>query len=149
VIIGIVGKAGSGKDTVAHMIPGAKLLSFADPLKEFCAQVFEWNRNTLWGPSENRNRPDPRYGGLTPRHALQTLGTQWGRACYENVWVDLGIRRAKEWLETQVDIVGGDYAVRSNVPLLRSSQTADSSTRRRLFAPQVVRSGKLLGRARV
>jgi hypothetical protein len=33
---------------------------------------------------------------LTPRHALQTLGTNWGRKLYQNVWVDLGIRRAKE-----------------------------------------------------
>lgn len=98
-IIGLVGKAGSGKDTAAGMIPGAKVFSFADPLKEFCAQVFDWPREVLWGPSELRNRYDPRYPGLTPRHALQTLGTEWGRGCYENIWADLGIRRAKAWLE--------------------------------------------------
>lgn len=93
-IIGIVGKAGAGKDTIAAMIPGARRFSFADPLKEFVAQVFDWDRDTLWGPSENRNKPDPRYNGLTPRHALQTLGTEWGRGCYEDVWAQLGVRRA-------------------------------------------------------
>lgn len=31
---------------------------------------------------------------LTPRFALQQLGTAWGRTCYPNVWVDLAIRNA-------------------------------------------------------
>lgn len=29
---------------------------------------------------------------LTPREALQKLGTEWGRECYPNTWVDLCIR---------------------------------------------------------
>jgi hypothetical protein len=104
-IIGIVGKSGSGKDTVAAMIPGARRFSFADPLKEFCAQVFGWDRETLWGSSELRNRPDPRYlrpdgTPLTPRYALQTLGTDWGRNCCPDVWALAGVRRAQEWLAT-------------------------------------------------
>lgn len=130
-IIGIVGKAGSGKDAVAGMIPGAKRFSFADPLKEFCAEVFDWSREQLWGPSELRNVPDKRYpmagnrpsvpggpngcpncrgtsptcqycsgGGtayLTPRYALQQLGTEWGRHCYPDVWAQLGVRKAQAW----------------------------------------------------
>ena len=35
---------------------------------------------------------------LTPREALQTLGTNWGRACYEDIWAALGLRRARAWL---------------------------------------------------
>lgn len=102
-LIGIVGRAGAGKDTIASFIPNARKFSFADPLKEFCAEVFDWPRETLWGPSELRNRPDPRYTRengtpLTPRYALQTLGTDWGRACDPDVWVRLGIRRAQAWL---------------------------------------------------
>jgi len=31
---------------------------------------------------------------LTPRHALQQLGTEWGRACHEHVWVACLIRLA-------------------------------------------------------
>lgn len=31
---------------------------------------------------------------LTPRHALQQLGTEWGRNCYPNVWVDYALRVA-------------------------------------------------------
>jgi len=32
---------------------------------------------------------------LTPRYALQMLGTEWGRDCYLNTWVDLTIRQAR------------------------------------------------------
>lgn len=29
---------------------------------------------------------------LTPRHALQQLGTEWGRNCYDDVWVEYAVR---------------------------------------------------------
>jgi hypothetical protein len=35
---------------------------------------------------------------LTPRHALQQLGTEWGRGCYDNVWVDYALRVAADLL---------------------------------------------------
>lgn len=33
---------------------------------------------------------------LTPRYALQQLGTEWGRDCYDNIWVDYAMRTAKK-----------------------------------------------------
>lgn len=95
-LIGIAGPAGSGKDTVAAMIaevvPGAQLIAQADPLKRFCQEVFGWDRDRLWGPSERRAEADP--DGLTPRRALQLLGTEWGRTMREDVWIDYAIRSA-------------------------------------------------------
>jgi len=35
---------------------------------------------------------------LSPRLALQVLGTEWGRFCYYNVWIDYAIRIANELL---------------------------------------------------
>lgn len=35
---------------------------------------------------------------LTPRFALQFLGTEWGRNCYPQVWVDYTLRIAKKLL---------------------------------------------------
>jgi hypothetical protein len=35
---------------------------------------------------------------LTPRRALQQLGTQWGRDCYPNVWIDYTLRLADKLL---------------------------------------------------
>lgn len=36
---------------------------------------------------------------LTPRHALQQLGTEWGRGCYPDTWVDLAMRTAHQLSE--------------------------------------------------
>lgn len=101
-IIGLSGFSGSGKDTVADCIckdPLFAKLAFADGIKRILKELFEFSYEQLWGPSAARNKPDERYprgeGYLTPRHALQSLGTEWGRNCYENVWVELAIRMAK------------------------------------------------------
>jgi hypothetical protein len=37
---------------------------------------------------------------LTPRFALQTLGTEWGRACYPKVWLAYGLRIAEKILSS-------------------------------------------------
>ena len=42
---------------------------------------------------------------LTPRFALQKLGTEWGRDCYPNVWVDCAIRTARGLLKANIDQV--------------------------------------------
>jgi len=36
---------------------------------------------------------------LTPRFCLQLLGTEFGRTCYENTWIDLALRNTREVLE--------------------------------------------------
>jgi len=98
-LIGITGPAGSGKSTVADLLKqyhGFVEVAFADVMKRFCKEVFGWSDDTLWGPSEARNTPDPRAPWLTPRRALQTLGTEWGRALYRNVWVDSALRVVKK-----------------------------------------------------
>ena len=38
---------------------------------------------------------------LTPRYALQTLGTEWGQDCFKNTWVDLTIRDAERVLDPE------------------------------------------------
>jgi len=134
-IVGVIGRARSGKNTVAkiaaEVVPNVcgqlvEELAFADPLKKFCQEVYDFSDEQLWGPSEERNKPDVRYprphgfvdptgtgsvvcdkcgkpydvtsrvcSYLTPREALQTLGTEWGRKCWPDTWLALGIRRAR------------------------------------------------------
>jgi hypothetical protein len=100
-LIGITGApvAGSGKDTVADLLVsdwGFVKVSLADPMKRFCKELFNFSDEQMWGASSLRNAPDERYVCtnivgehlLTPRVALQQLGTNWGRSCYQDVWID-------------------------------------------------------------
>ena len=96
-IIGITGPAGSGKDECAKVLVerfSFVRIALADEMKRFLARVYGWGPGRLWGPSEQRNLPDPDLGGLTARKALQHLGTEWGRAMHENTWINLVIRDA-------------------------------------------------------
>jgi hypothetical protein len=127
-IIGISGLAGSGKDTCADFLVrdhNFVKVSFADPMKRICMDVYGFSFDQLWGPSAARNAPDtrlprkhmwqPDYNDgwhtcqccgakckrgesadrdqcyLTPRFALQQLGSEWGRVCREDTWVEYAL----------------------------------------------------------
>ena len=133
-IIGITGRAGSGKSTVARILTeqhGFVEVALADPLKRICRDVFGFTDAQLWGPSSERNKSDERWPRhhahagdtlefcdqtqkwvpceccgwrfgeqirlcyLTPRFALQQLGTEWGRGMHPDVWVRRAIETAK------------------------------------------------------
>lgn len=110
-IIGICGTAGAGKSTVASILVrdhGYTEIAFADVMKRFAREALAFSDDQLWGPSDSRNAPDPRYpradgSRLAPLEFLQKLGTECGRFCYPNIWVDYAIRVAKSLLQP-----GGD-----------------------------------------
>lgn len=139
---------GAGKDAAANRLVEKHnfiRIGLADPLKRFCADVFAFSDEQLWGPSACRNAPDFRYphaaqqwrdayaselvlaeqarsagdlaaaaqreklalgyaveGWLTPRQALQQLGTEWGRRCYNDVWIEYAMRIATRLAEGDV-----------------------------------------------
>lgn len=132
-LIGISGVAGSGKSTAGDFITeafDAIAIGQADPMKVIAAMVFGFTDHQLYGPSEARNAEDLRYPRpdavrfdwckvdhqhgpecgdpiyLTPRHALQALGT-WGRDCYVDVWAKAAVRRAERLLLDGHDVVTG------------------------------------------
>lgn len=94
-LIGVAGKKGHGKDTVARILceQGFTLLRFADPLKAML-RAFYRNHHMLDTEIERRIEGDLKeipcifLRGKTPRHAMQTLGTEWGRGCVAgDLWV--------------------------------------------------------------
>jgi hypothetical protein len=158
-IVGISGKAGAGKDTVAaHLVEhhGFVRMALADEMKRFAKKVFAFTDEQLWGPSESRNGVDARFedeeewekaedrlfehgpewcqfllngkgettfgpadkawtdllvwfdnlrtdhsaewndeNTLSARVVLQTIGTEFGRAQDEDLWVNATISTAK------------------------------------------------------
>lgn len=64
-IVMLCGPAGSGKDTTAKLIqkfvPNTVLIAQAAPLKDLGRDLFTFTEDQLYGPSECRNAPDPRF----------------------------------------------------------------------------------------
>lgn len=62
-IIGVVGKKQSGKDSLANiamkLLPDKKIkkISFAKPLKDFVHDAFRIPKKNLWGSNEDKNYP--------------------------------------------------------------------------------------------
>lgn len=63
-IIGLSGLAGSGKDAAADVLINEfnfARIALADPMKRFLSELFQFTDVQLYGPSEERNKPDKRY----------------------------------------------------------------------------------------
>lgn len=78
-IIGLTGPAGSGKSTVARLLGerhGYWEESFAAPIREFIQEVCGLTPDELAAVKET---PIAALCGKSPRYAMQTLGTEWGR----------------------------------------------------------------------
>lgn len=101
-IIGLIGRKGAGKDTAADMlmVRGYENIKFAGALKDMlrallCYQGVDHNTIERMVEGDLKEEPSKYLSGQTPRWAMQTLGTEWGRNLIANdLWVDATIRRA-------------------------------------------------------
>ena len=104
-IFGITGQKGSGKDTLGSFLVseyGYSLTWFAEPLKEALRHGLRMSQEQLYGHQDVKEAIDPRYG-VSPRHAMQTLGTEWGRKLiHPDVWVNSCMDKA---------LSGGDWVI--------------------------------------
>lgn len=94
-LIGLAGRAGSGKSTVARQLCEAHRFrgyAFAAPIKAMIADAFGLTLSQIEGPEKE----SPVAGlGRSPRYLMQTLGTEWGRdLVHQDVWVFC----AERWL---------------------------------------------------
>lgn len=86
-IIGLSGKARSGKDTVAEMLVtkhGYTRVGMADQMKVVVGLLFGWNKRHLYG---DLKETVDEFWGMSPRQVMQRFGTDAMRANFgENFW---------------------------------------------------------------
>ena len=116
-LIAFTGPAGAGKSTAADALveEGWVRVKFADPLKNMMRAFY-----TSCGLEDSayieariegafKEEPDPFLKGRTPRHAMQTLGTEWGRECvHQNLWVEAWSQKVMNMFDRDLDVVVDD-----------------------------------------
>lgn len=89
-LIGLVGASGAGKSTLSKMLEERNYtrLAMAKPLKDMMS-VLGLSKHDLYGPPAHRSAPSDFLCGKSPRHAMVTLGTEWGRELIgPDLWVN-------------------------------------------------------------
>lgn len=90
-LIAVTGMATSGKGVVSSRLSkhhGFHACRFAEPLKQMLAVGLGLTYEQLDG--REKSTPLPRFGGKTPRHLMQTLGTEWGRRTVgSDLWINI------------------------------------------------------------
>lgn len=89
IIIGLVGAKRSGKTTISeHLVDeyGFQRLRFAEPIKEMLKTMGLTHEQV---DGSMKEEPLAILCGKTPRYAMQTLGTEWGRDLIgQDLWVN-------------------------------------------------------------
>lgn len=117
-IIGLTGLARSGKDTVAlHLNENAGYSSyaFAQPIKQACKVIFNWSKSHVNG--ELKEVVDPLYG-VSPRMAMQSLGTEWGR---ESINSSIWLLRAQSEIQSNSKLVITDIRFNNEAELIKEN----------------------------
>jgi hypothetical protein len=116
IIIGVTGKAGCGKNTVADYLRDTysfKTLAFADPIKDMLCSLLSISREEL-ELEKVKSIPHPILG-VTARSALQTLGTEWGRdRVNSNLWARI--------VEDRIKVSGSPMHVISDLRFLNEAE---------------------------
>lgn len=95
----------SGKSTTAQYLSeayGYKLIRFCDPLKDMVDTMLGYaglSDDDIWEHlyGSKKEWPIKQLNGVTARHLMQTLGTEWGRQhVFPDLWVNLALKRVKD-----------------------------------------------------
>ena len=88
-IIGVTGPKHSGKSETSKRLVehyGFTRTAFADPMKKALMVAFDLTWEQVYG--NEKEIPTPKLCGRTPRHAMKTMGTEWGRGMiHRDIWL--------------------------------------------------------------
>lgn len=104
IILGFAGRKRSGKDTAAAVMEGVgyQKLSYAMPIKLMLMTLLSYRGVSdeeleRYTDGDLKEEPTALLQGRTPRHAMQTLGTEWGRELIgEDLWSDTLLDHASD-----------------------------------------------------
>lgn len=120
-VIGIVGKADSGKTTIAKHLESNHdyvRVSFAEILKDML-QKLGLSREEIYGSL--KEEPCSLLLGKTPRHAMQTLGTEWGRdLIHKDLWANAWKVRTARQLALGHKVVCDDCRFENEARFIRT-----------------------------
>ena len=110
-LIAFCGKPYAGKSTAARRLVdshGFVRTSFATPLKAMLTLLMRSQGATADEVDKalagsGKERPCRYLAGATPRQAMQTLGTEWGRALHPEFWVRAWAQALPEGRDIVVD----------------------------------------------
>ena len=101
-MLAFTGKGGSGKDTAAKVLEDAGWvkINFGDTLKEALARMLDVDIVHFTDPAL-KQQTLPEFG-ITPRYAMTTLGTEWGRNMISpDLWLRIYRKRVYEHKQRQ------------------------------------------------
>ena len=122
-LVAFTGLKQSGKDTAATSLThrGYAHVKMAEPMKQMLRVLLQYRG----APAGQINRmlegdlkevPTPYLNGRTPRYAMQTLGTEWGR---ELMAEDFWIGAARDRIEQSPRVVVSDIRFGNEADLIR------------------------------
>ena len=127
-LVAFTGLAGSGKSTAAQVLidAGWVRVKFADILKSMLQTYYEMcglGRDEISRRIEGdlKEEPDSYLRGCTPRHAMQTLGGEWGRDLLNpDLWVNAWQKRVELQLRAGLSVVVDDLRYANEETALRA-----------------------------
>lgn len=127
-VVAFTGRAGSGKTTAADQLVkrGWARVKFADPLKDMMRALLaasgmpadEIERRI---EGDLKEQPEPILRGRSPRYAMQTIGTEWGRDLIcGDMWTGIAQARIQAHLQAGQSVVIDDCRFDNEADVVRA-----------------------------
>lgn len=121
-LIGLIGKKKSGKDTFADYIINKynfHKLTFADPLKEICKYLFFLNNDQLYNQEIKEIKIEK--WNLSPREIFQKVGTDLFRNNFDlDFWTKQFEIRYGEIIKNNPNVICSDVRFQNEADLIKS-----------------------------